>query len=302
MKDVAAVIVTYNRKEFLKKCIEALLEQEKKEECDILVIDNASTDGTKEEMVRYTQSQQVIYINTGNNLGGAGGFNFGIKEAVKLGYKYIWLMDDDCIVHKDSLKELLEADKKLDGNYGFLSSVVLWKDGTTCKMNKQKIPNNWYEKAPLLKNSLLPTYHATFVSFFIKRDVIEEIGLPIKEFFIWGDDVEYTNRISKKYDCFIVGKSQVLHDTKNNEGSNIAKDELSRLNRYQYAYRNEMYIAKKNGLKGILRQIAKIGLHIYRVLAKNKNGHRIKKWSIILGNSIKGLFFNPKVEFIKEGK
>ena len=63
-----------------------------------------------------------------------------------------------------------------------------------------------------------------------------------------------------------------------------------------------MYIAKKNGLKGILRQIAKIGLHIYRVLAKNKNGHRIKKWSIILGNSIKGLFFNPKVEFIKEGK
>ena len=302
MKDVAAVIVTYNRKEFLKKCIEALLEQEKKEECDILVIDNASTDGTKEEMVRYTQSQQVIYINTGNNLGGAGGFNFGIKEAVKLGYKYIWLMDDDCIVHKDSLKELLEADKKLDGNYGFLSSVVLWKDGTTCKMNKQKIPNNWYEKAPLLKNSLLPTYHATFVSFFIKRDVIEEIGLPIKEFFIWGDDVEYTNRISKKYDCFIVGKSQVLHDTKNNEGSNIAKDELSRLNRYQYAYRNEMYIAKKNGLKGILRQIAKIVLHIYRVLAKNKNGHRIKKWSIILGNSIKGLFFNPKVEFIKEGK
>lgn len=302
MKDVATVIVTYNRKEFLKKCIEALLEQEKKEECDILVIDNASTDGTKEEMVKYTQSQQVIYINTGNNLGGAGGFNFGIKEAVKLGYKYIWLMDDDCIVHKDSLKELLEADKKLDGNYGFLSSVVLWKDGTTCKMNKQKIPNNWYEKAPLLKNSLLPTYHATFVSFFIKRDVIEEIGLPIKEFFIWGDDVEYTNRISKKYDCFIVGKSQVLHDTKNNEGSNIAKDELSRLNRYQYAYRNEMYIAKKNGLKGILRQIAKIGLHIYRVLAKNKNGHRIKKWSIILGNSIKGLFFNPKVEFIKEGK
>lgn len=302
MKDVAAVIVTYNRKEFLKKCIEALLEQEKGEECDILVIDNASTDGTKEEIVKYIQSQQVIYINTGNNLGGAGGFNFGIKEAVKLGYKYIWLMDDDCIVHKDSLKELLEADKKLDGNYGFLSSVVLWKDGTTCKMNKQKIPSNWYEKEPLLRNSLLSTYHATFVSFFIKRKVIEEVGLPIKEFFIWGDDVEYTNRISKKYDCFIVGKSQVLHDTKNNEGSNIAKDELSRLNRYKYAYRNEMYIAKKNGLKGILRQIAKIGLHIYRVLAKNKNGHRIKKWSIILGNSIKGIFFNPKVEFIKEGK
>ena len=158
MKNVAAVIVTYNRKKFLKKCIEALLEQEKSEECDILVIDNASTDGTKEEIVKYIELEQVIYINTGNNLGGAGGFNFGIKEAVRLGYKYIWLMDDDCIVHKDSLKELLEADKKLDGNYGFLSSVVLWKDGTVCKMNKQKISSNWFEQEMLLKCGLLSTY------------------------------------------------------------------------------------------------------------------------------------------------
>ena len=302
MKDIAAVIVTYNRKDFLKKCIKALLNQERNERCDILVIDNASTDGSKEEILEYINSNQVIYMNTGANLGGAGGFNYGVKEAIKLGYKYIWLMDDDCIVYQDSLKELLEADKKLNGEYGFLSSVVLWKDGNTCKMNKQKIPNNWFEKEPLLKNSLLSTYYATFVSFFIKREVVEDVGLPIKEFFIWGDDVEYTNRISKKYDCYIVGKSQVLHDTKNNEGSNIARDEVSRLNRYKFAYRNEMYIAKKNGIKGILRQIAKICLHFARVLAKNKNGHRIKKWSIIIGSSIKGIFFNPKVEFVKEGK
>ena len=302
MKDVAAVIVTYNRKDLLKKCIKALLEQEKKEECDILVIDNASTDGTKEEIREYINLKQVIYMNTGENLGGAGGFNYGIKESLKLGYKYIWLMDDDCIVYKDSLKELLEADKQLEEKYGFLSSVVLWKDGSTCKMNKQKIPNNWFEKEPLLKQGLLSTYYATFVSFFIRKEVVEDVGLPIKEFFIWGDDVEYTNRISKKYDCYIVGKSQVLHDTKNNEGSNIARDEVSRLNRYKFAYRNEMYISKKNGVRGILRQIAKICLHLFRVLAKNKNGHRIKKWSIILGSSIKGIFFNPKVEFVKEGK
>ena len=302
MKDVAAVIVTYNRKDFLKKCIDALLAQEVKVKCDVLIIDNASSDGTKEEIKEYINSNKVIYMNTGANLGGAGGFNFGIKKATELGYKYIWIMDDDCIVNKDSLKELLEADRHLNGKYGFLSSVVLWKDGNTCKMNKQKIPSNWFEKEPLLKYSLLSTYYATFVSFFIKSEVVKDVGLPIKEFFIWGDDVEYSNRISKKYNCYIVGKSQVLHDTKNNEGSNIARDEEERLNRYKFAYRNEMYIAKKNGTKAILRQIAKICLHIYRVLAKNKNGHRIKKWSIIIGGSIKGIFFNPKVEVIRKGK
>lgn len=300
MKDVVAIVVTYNRKEYLKKCLEALLEQ--REICDILIVDNYSTDGTKEEIEKYINLKQIIYMNTGANLGGAGGFNYGTRKALELGYKYIWLMDDDCIVNKDSLKELLEADKHLNGKYGFLSSVVLWKDGKVCKMNKQKISSNWFEQEMLLKYGLLSTYYATFVSFFVRKEVVEDVGLPIKEFFIWGDDVEYTNRISKKYNCFIVGKSQVLHDTKNNEGSNIARDEVTRLNRYKFAYRNEMYIAKKNGIKGILRQIAKICLHIFRVLAKNKNGHRIKKWSIIIGSSLKGIFFNPNVEVIEEGK
>ena len=200
MKDVVAIVVTYNRKELLKKCIKALLEQEKSDLCDILVIDNASTDGTKEEINEYVNSNQIIYRNTGKNIGGAGGFNFGVKEAIKLGYKCIWLMDDDCIVYNDSLKELLIADEQLGGKYGFLSSVVLWRDGTVCNMNKQKIKSDWYKKEDLLKYSLLNTYYATFVSFFIRSEVVKEIGLPIKEFFIWGDDVEYTNRIYKKFD------------------------------------------------------------------------------------------------------
>ena len=136
MKDVVAIVVTYNRKELLKKCIKALLEQEKSDLCDILVIDNASTDGTKEEINEYVNSNKIIYMNTEKNIGGAGGFNFGVKEAIKLGYKYMWLMDDDCIVYNDSLKELLIADEQLGGKYGFLSSVVLWRDGTVCNMNK----------------------------------------------------------------------------------------------------------------------------------------------------------------------
>ena len=302
MKKVVAVVVTYNRKEILKKCINNLIQLKAQGLCDILVIDNASTDGTETFLKEYIDKKQIIYYNTKSNLGGAGGFNYGIKKAIKLKYDYLWLMDDDCLVKDDSLTEFLNEDKVLKGNYGFLSSVVLWKNGEVCKMNKQKIKSNWYEKANLLKYALVSTYHATFVSFFIKKEIIEKVGLPIKDFFIWGDDVEYSNRISKKYDCFIVGKSQVLHDTKNNEGSNIARDDVSRLNRYKYAYRNEVYIAKRNGIKGIIRQVAKIFLHIFRVLFKNKNGHRLKKCSIIIGSSLSGIFFHPKIEYLGEEK
>ena len=296
-RKVIAVVVTYNRKELLKEAIEALLNQEY-ENCDILIIDNASTDGTKEYIDELLKNTRVHYENTGANLGGAGGFNYGMKRAVELGYEYIWIMDDDTIPYKESLKELMNADGILQGKYGYLSSVALWKDGKPCKMNRQKIYKDWYEEAQLLKNSIIRTYYSTFVSFFMKASVIKKVGFPIKEFFIWGDDVEYSNRISKQYSCYIVGNSQVLHSTNNNEGSNIAKDDEKRISRYKFAYRNEMYIAKKNGIKGICRQFAKIALHIARVLIHSK-GHRLRKIGIILGSSFRGIFFNPKVEYMK---
>ena len=111
--DTVAVIVTYNRKDLLKESIEALCRQTRPS--DIMVVDNASTDGT-EEMVReimasmseHSEHGKIIYHNMGENLGGAGGFSFGVKQAYNDGYKYIWLMDDDCIVKKDSLEELLK--------------------------------------------------------------------------------------------------------------------------------------------------------------------------------------------------
>lgn len=296
MKKVAAVVVTFNRKELLRKNIEALMKQKYKD-FDVFIIDNASTDGTKEYIEEYIKNNQIYYENTKINLGGAGGFNYGIKKVTYLGYEYIWIMDDDTIPYDSSLYELMDTDKILKGNYGFLSSSVLWTDGTPCKMNRQKVVNDWYFDSQYLKHGLLRTYYATFVSFFIRAEIVKEQGLPIKEFFIWGDDVEYTNRIAKKHKCYIVGKSQVMHETVNNEGSNIAKDNNDRINRYKYAYRNEMYIAKKNGIKGILRQIAKMFLHIFRVIVYSK-GFKLRKIGIIILNSFKGIFFNPKIEYI----
>lgn len=85
MNRTAALIVTYNRKELLTQCIEALLEMP----CDIIVIDNASTDGTEATLSSFIGSGQISYHNTGANLGGAGGFNFAIKTALKQGYEYM---------------------------------------------------------------------------------------------------------------------------------------------------------------------------------------------------------------------
>ena len=294
--EVAIVVVTYNRKILLKECIRALLNQDY-DNYKILIIDNASSDGTKDYIKNELKEKKVYYENTGANIGGAGGFNYGMKRAYELGCDYMWLMDDDCIVKKDSLKKLLEADKILNGNYGFLSSKVLWTDNTLCNMNKQKFTKDFKKKKFLCEKGLLKTYYASFVSFFIKKEVVEEVGLPIKDFFIWGDDIEYSNRISKKYDNYMVDNSVVIHKTNSNVGSNIAIDNKESLSRYNYAYRNECVVARENGIKGRARQFAKVNYNILKVLIKSKDV-KLKRIKIIINSSIKGIRFKPEIEYL----
>lgn len=292
-KRIAAVVVTYNRLNILKQCLKCL--QMQTTVCDILLIDNASTDGTG----GWAQQQaDILYYNTGKNLGGAGGFNIGMRRAVESGYDYVWVMDDDCLPNSDALEKLMEADKILDGQYGWLSSVALWTDGSECKMNRQKLKKSFYEYSPLLKYGLVQAEQATFVSLFLRSETIRQVGLPIMEFFIWGDDIEFTRRIAvrEQIPSFVAGQSQVVHAMKENIGSSIATDNAQRLDRYRYAFRNENYLYRKEGLKSFLYYFAKCGLNILRVLAKATD-HKWKRCWIILSSMIRGAFFNPPITY-----
>ncbi|MCQ2512905.1 MAG: glycosyltransferase, partial [Lachnospiraceae bacterium] len=85
MNNVLAIVVTYNRLSMLKEVVFALLEQTTP--CDILIVDNASTDETaswaKDLLSGHDASRaKLLYENTGANLGGAGGFNYGMRRGV----------------------------------------------------------------------------------------------------------------------------------------------------------------------------------------------------------------------------
>ncbi len=290
---VVAIVVTYNRKEQLLRCIEALRAQEGAH-TDILIVDNASADGTEEAVAAYREAGQILYENTGANLGGAGGFNYGIRRAYEMGYDAFWLMDDDVVPEPDALRALVTAHEELQGDYGYLAGIVLWRDGSVCLMNDMKPQKNG--AGPDEKYKQVP--FSTFVSMFLPRQTVKEVGLPIKEFFIWGDDIEYTRRITARHPAYIVADSRVMHDTENNVGSNIALDD-GRLERYRYAYRNEMYTALKEGGRRRIYQRLRIWKHIGRVIFLS-DGRKREKIRLIRESTREGRRFHPEIEYVTD--
>lgn len=295
---VAALVVTYNRKNLLLENIEALKKQSYRE-LDIYVIDNASTDGTKEALKKYIESNSIFYLNTQKNLGGAGGFNYGIKKIAALDYEYIWIMDDDTIPKEDALEKLMEAVSILPKPVGFLASSVLCTDNNFCKMNNPGILRETLleDGYTYIQNGICRVEYASFVSILISKKAVMECGLPIKEFFIWKDDYEYTTRISSKYPCYYVSKSEVIHKIKNNMLPDISTDDKERIGRYFYEYRNGYFVVRNSGLRNKAFYYIRMLKSIRSVMKKNVKykGKRIK---VILTGVISGWFFKPSLEYL----
>lgn len=368
MNKVLAIVVTYNRLDMLKQCVEHL--QMQTFPCDILIVDNASTDGTrvwasglnsknarslmrgqKSRIMQITDLEndqydsdvnnvvdnnksrpkivpvdvftqdtvvktatvlwdddsmhRIIYENTGENLGGAGGFNYGMRRAVELGYEYTWVMDDDAFADADCLEKLMQAAGRIK-KFGFLTSAVMWKDGTLCRMNYQRkypTPKKRSERHLLesdLKTDLVQIQSATFVSALFPVKIIRKVGLPIKEFFIWCDDIEFTRRITLKYHfpAYVVTASKITHYIQNNAGTNIAMDGVERISRYNYAFRNENYMYRQYGLKGFAYYLVVIAYNTLQILAHAKS-HKGARLKVVWKNLFTGLSFNPAIEKIQ---
>lgn len=288
--NIIAVVVTYNKRKMLNECINALLKQTIIPN-KIIVFDNASDDGTK-EYLSSIKSNVIIPFFSNKNLGGAGGFNQAIKEAMKHEPTAVWVMDDDSIVEKDSLEKLLEAKEQVNNDFGFLASNVLWTDRTPCLMNIPNVDEQW---SSLAVKGLVKVKTASFVSMFINAEVIKEAGYPISDFFIWGDDVEYSDRISNIKPSYFVSDSIVIHKMKENVKVNILTDDRSRISRYYYDRRNKFYRFKKKGKKSLLKYILNtIALCIKIIFSASED--KLLKLSTVLKGFFSGIFFNPKVE------
>lgn len=191
---IAAVVVTYNRKELVVKNIEATLFQT----CcvdKIFVVNNNSSDGTEEYVYEKFKGNDVVEVLTlEENIGGAGGFSEGLKHAIECGYDYVFLMDDDGRPRNDTcLEKLLKSISVEDlGSSMMINSLVLNDaENLTFGLGRDYKYSDVISKAIYGKIvDFINPFNGTLVS----RQLVEKIGYPNREFFIKGDEVDYYSR------------------------------------------------------------------------------------------------------------
>ncbi len=235
-------MITYNRKELLRKCLAALGAQLQGED-RILVVDNASTDGTS--ALLDAEFPSLDRLSLPENVGGSGGFYEGMKWAFDQGFDLLWLMDDDGIPAPDCLAKLREnSDSRTvavplqQDSGGRMYGISAWR-----KRVVDVTPDIVGQTEPVAGPFLF-----SFVGPLVPRAVVEAVGLPIREFFIWFDDYEYSLRIIERADLRVVAVPDALffHDMGTNArvvrflGWRSVRSDTSPWKTY-YGIRNPLY-------------------------------------------------------------
>lgn len=216
---VIAVVVTYNRRDLLLEALAAVQAQTRPADA-VIVVDNASTDGTAAAVRRQYPSAGVTEL--ASNTGGAGGFACGMALALDQSADLVWLMDDDTVPEPGALRALLDArERHLALHPGssrppaLLASRVVWTDGRAHPMNtpRAKPFAGRAEREAAAAAGCMPIRSASFVSILVDAGVCRERGLPQADYFLWNDDFEFTTRVLRGNAGLLCPASIVVHKT-----------------------------------------------------------------------------------------
>jgi hypothetical protein len=202
---VSIVIVTWNRSDCVLNMLDSLRTISYRN-VHVIIVDNASTDDSLTVIRQHPL--QVILLENRENLGGSGGFNAGIKYALKeLDQDYIWLLDNDAEVTADTLESMVRVMER-DLSIGIVGSCVLSPEdhdliveaGGRIDINKGVwIPHRRYERYEQSsgKGLVEDVDYVPACSALIRTEVFQRIGLLDERFFLHWDDIDFCVRMRR---------------------------------------------------------------------------------------------------------
>lgn len=209
---VAAAVVTYNRKDLLVECLAALLEQTVPVQ-EVVVVDNASTDGTPELLRErgLLDDPRIRYERLEQNLGSSGGFARAVALAREADVDWVWVMDDDAEPPADGLERLLTSPPAADPATAAVCPAVASPDGSLqlgarghFRGRPVALAAEEYAGHPVLGFS-------TFVGILVRARVARATDPPKAEMFIWADDYEWCFRLRRFGAIRLVPEARILH-------------------------------------------------------------------------------------------
>lgn len=214
MENVCVVLVTFNRKELLIKLLDGLFKQTKKVS-SIVIVDNHSTDGTAEELIKrgiieksveercevsLYNDTKIHYYKNSENTGGSGGFKKAFELACEIECDYIWTMDDDVLPESDCLENLL---KNIDDDYGVCipnRTTGEFKDQVVISFNWKNPFKSVHKKTSKQIDDIkenTEVFDFPFEGPLFKKEIVNQVGVPNADYFIFFDDSDYALRCLK---------------------------------------------------------------------------------------------------------
>lgn len=276
MNSVVAVICNYNKKDFVLGCIESVLASNFKD-FDLIVVDNASTDGSLEAIIDQFGNELTILVNE-ENLGGSGGFHRGMQYAMDKGvYDYIHLLDNDIIVDKDAIGSLYDYMEKNEGT-GVCGSLIL-------RMDQPDFIQDYGAMIEIGNLGVRPLFHATkdsndlpnilscdyvaACSAMYRTSVLKQVGIIDQNFFIYWDDMSLSWEIRLAgYRVQALRKSKVWH-------AHGIEEQTNTFGIY-YFFRNKLYsFIKYCDDKDYQDLCDNLMKRLFRIFATNKDNPEV---------------------------
>jgi len=225
--DLSIIIVNYNVKEFLQNLIHSICKAGEKINYEIIIVDNASDDGSV-EFLREKFPDVKLIVNE-KNLGFSKANNIGLKQAKG---KYLLLLNPDTIVQEDTFEKMINFFKATPGA-GMAGCKILNPDGTLQLACRRSFPGPWTSfckvtgLSSLFPNSrLFAKYNLTYLDenetyevdaisgsfMMVTRDAFEKVGYLDEQFFMYGEDLDWCYRMQKAgFKVFYVHTTTIIH-------------------------------------------------------------------------------------------
>ena len=284
-RGIGVVIVAFNRVDCLKKALEAF-EVQTVPPAYILVVDNASTDGTGAYLDEWAADNgsicQRYVMHEEENKGGSGGFHDGLQRAQGLDAGWIWLSDDDAYPEPDCIEIASKwiADNDCSDVSAICGSVINQGRIDTGHRRIIEVKNMRVRENQIPAEEYADDFEINALSFvgaIIKKSVIREIGLPLESYFIWYDDTEYSLRLSEVGQVICIPGIRVNHDASKSDDYLTWKG----------------YYGQRNLLDMIMRHYPK-PVYLYSLLRARLKALRLRKMNPEIGEMYRAAIRDQK--------